>query len=165
MERARRMGFDVDTPLYHGTRSDFEGFDIARAGQNDHGVNGRGVYLTPDASTANVYAQLSRVGDAPNILPTFARVRNPLELDSAMLPRNAEESIALTERAKARGHDGIVTRTRDGQLNEVIVFDPSNIRSRFAAFDPARSNSRDLLAGIAAPAAVGGALSQRERRR
>lgn len=33
MARAREMGFDVDTPLYHGTDRDVGSFDLARAGE------------------------------------------------------------------------------------------------------------------------------------
>lgn len=35
-----------------------------------------------------------------------------------------------------------------------IVFDPKDIRSRFAAFDPAQRNSSELLAGLAAVSAL-----------
>jgi GNAT superfamily N-acetyltransferase len=70
------------------------------------------------------------------------------------------------------GHDGVVLRNAERQFANMgmepdtthyAVFDQSNVRSPHAAFDPARSNSRDLLAGIAAPVALGGALSQRQR--
>lgn len=44
--------------------------------------------------------------------------------------------------------------TREGGLS-YLVPDPSNIRSIFAAFDPAKSGSSDLLAGV--PLALGGA--------
>jgi hypothetical protein len=38
------------------------------------------------------------------------------------------------------------------------VFDPSNIRSRFAAFDPTKRNSSDLMAGIMGTALTSSAL-------
>jgi hypothetical protein len=34
--------------------------------------------------------------------------------------------------------------TRDG----AVIWNPANIRSRFAAFDPARRGENDLLAGL-----------------
>lgn len=47
---------------------------------------------------------------------------------------------------------------RNAQLNlgntHSIVFDPSHIRSRFAAFDPARAHEPDLLAGYMPPAST-----------
>lgn len=38
------------------------------------------------------------------------------------------------------------------------IFDPSGIRSRFAAFDPARAKENDLLAGLAPYLGIGGLL-------
>lgn len=40
-----------------------------------------------------------------------------------------------------------------------VIFDPSNIRSPNAAFDPAKSKSRDILAGIGGAGVVGAAAS------
>lgn len=52
---------------------------------------------------------------------------------------------------KARGYAGI---EGIGDGAETVIFDPSNIRSRFAAFDPARSGESDLLASRAGVPAV-----------
>ena len=35
-------------------------------------------------------------------------------------------------------------------INNYIALDPSQYRSRFAAFDPAKANEPDLLAGVMA---------------
>jgi len=58
--------------------------------------------------------------------------------------------------AKKINYDSLVIKNvRDdkyGQMEpgpSIVVFDPKNIRSRFAAFDPAKKDSADLLAGIA----------------
>ena len=40
---------------------------------------------------------------------------------------------------------------REGGENTIGMFSPSNIRSRFAAFDPAKANSENILAANAAP--------------
>lgn len=40
-----------------------------------------------------------------------------------------------------------------------IAFDPEQVRSRFAKFDPAKRDSGDLLAGLAMPVAAGSALA------
>jgi hypothetical protein len=63
-----------------------------------------------------------------------------------------------------RGYAGI---DAGGLDEEVVVFNPANVRSRFAAFNPARSGSSDLLAGtaIAAPVVGGGLLSRARERR
>jgi hypothetical protein len=46
-----------------------------------------------------------------------------------------------------------------------IVDDPADIRSIFAAFDPAKRSSRDLLAGLGIGAVTGGGLLSRARDR
>ncbi len=47
----------------------------------------------------------------------------------------------------------------------IYVFDPKNIRSRFAAFDPAKKDSADLLAMNPATAAIPGLLPQQDDRK
>lgn len=125
--------------VYHGTRGDFDTFDAGRQGQSDFGASGRGFYFSQDPGTANVYATLSPADGAPNIVPVYLKLENPLEL-GAMLPQNEEQSRALTEAAKEAGHDGIVVRGADGVLDEVVVFRPEQIKSatgNTGAFDPA----------------------------
>ena len=114
--------------VYHGTRGDFDTFDAGRQGQSDFGASGRGFYFSQDPGTANVYATLSPADGAPNIVPAYLKLENPLEL-GAMLPQNEEQSRVLTEAAKEAGHDGIVVRGADGVLDEVVVFRPEQIKS------------------------------------
>ena len=57
----------------------------------------------------------------------------------------------LTEAAKSAGYDGIV------YADETIVFDPKNIRSVDAEFDPENTDSKKLLASVA-PLLIGGGL-------
>jgi hypothetical protein len=47
--------------------------------------------------------------------------------------------------------------------NETIIFDPSNIRSVNAAFDPAKRGSANLLAGGAATAVGVGAMTRSQQ--
>lgn len=121
---------DSGAPLvvYHGTRGDFDTFDPTRQGQSDFGASGRGFYFSQDAGTANVYATLAAGAGSPNIVPAYVRLTNPLEL-GAMLPQDEAQSRVLTERAKEAGHDGIVVRGADGVLDEIVVFEPTQIKS------------------------------------
>lgn len=74
---------------------------------------------------------------------------------------------------RAAGYDSIAARggvAGDGGAGrQVMVFDPSQIRSRFAAFDPAKKDSGDLLAGLAgaaiSPAALAEALARLQEQR
>jgi len=97
------------------------------------------------------------------VLPLAARLRNPF-----VITREADIPVTGISREKLMeaGHDGIILEL-DGVPSEVVVFDPANVRSRFAAFDPARSSSGNLLAGFApigAGAAIGAVATRRDNR-
>lgn len=103
----------------------------------------------------------------------------PLKLRGRFMEHDAEGQNAqqlgetglhsLVRQAREQGYDGVRIANLDdnadwgsGRLaTHYGVFDPANIRSRFAAFDPSRSNRRNLLAGLAVAAPVG-AISLRE---
>jgi hypothetical protein len=49
---------------------------------------------------------------------------------------------------KEEGYDGIRQFDSDGNVIQMNVFDPKNIRSTNAEFDPAKADSSNLLSGI-----------------
>ena len=51
--------------------------------------------------------------------------------------------------AKSYGYDVARKMPAQKTVSEYGIFDPKNIRSRFAAFNPAKRDSADLLAGLA----------------
>jgi GNAT superfamily N-acetyltransferase len=59
--------------------------------------------------------------------------------------------------SNATGHDSAVQVTGKNVKN-YVVWNPANIRSRFAAFDPKRRNEADLLASWLLPLMAGGGL-------
>ena len=67
----------------------------------------------------------------------------------------------MTDILKNIGYDGTKS------ARETVIFDPKNIRSRFAAFDPFNRESSNLLAQSAklAPATTLGALMANEKRK
>jgi hypothetical protein len=99
-------------------------------------------------------------------------MRNPLSLDEQFangrsvdrevvvrnalgLPNNASADEVTAEILR-RGHDGVAFNwKRYGNSTEYMVPDPSQVRSRFAAFDPAKIGSPDLLAGIGGAGLLG----------
>ena len=157
MQRARAQGFDVDTPLYHGTRADFDEFRIS-----EDGNFGPGVYLTRNPKDASQYAGAA---NGSNVRPVYVRGRladeeawgNAIEYISQKSPNATTEEWdrQAVELLKKQGYAGI---DGDGQIS---IFDPSNIRGKFAKFDPAESSSSKLLAGLpqGIPEIAGGALS------
>lgn len=184
MARAREMGFDMDAPLYHGTDQNIEAF------RTNDGWYGNGVYATRSPQQAEYYtrrtphqtATTQRVAGegwqepAPNIMPLVARgrlasVEEYQTLVRENMPRGkwtkAGEDNAVRraqQELERRGYAGV---DAGGIDDEVVIFNPSNVRSRFAAFNPARSGEANLLAGtaIAAPVVGGGLLSRARERR
>ena len=64
----------------------------------------------------------------------------------------------IREGLQKLGYDGIVYRNMmegSGADKSYIVFDPKNIRSKFAQFDPAKAGSADILAGLAGLGVLG----------
>jgi len=154
---ARTKADYEDTNYYHGTGAHIkEGFIPSESGNL-----GGGVYLTPNPDSASKRAVLSKYrnrdkGKNPNVLQT--RIRN----DLSFFDVNENPFMDLdVNKLKEQGYDG-VRRFDDDVLQEINVFDPSNIRSVNAQFDPAKKGSSNLLASLV-PGAVGiGALMQGE---
>lgn len=75
----------------------------------------------------------------------------------------------ITKALKDQGFDGIKDisgKSGTGDVQTVLIpFEPSQVRSRFAAFDPAKITSPDLLAGVAGPTVLAAALMEQERRK
>ena len=129
MDRARALGFDVDTPVYHGTRREFDSFELS----NPRGAigNPKGVYFDTDKNVAREYAE--------NVDGEFDNKSKVIEV---VVNKNKSEIRPRVERGLKQ--------------SEIIVYDPKNIRSRFAAFDPMKKESSNLLAqfGALAPTAT-----------
>jgi hypothetical protein len=160
MARAKEGGFNRD--IYHKTWGEnFEGddafsaFDPEKMQQSDYGYAGRGVYATPKP-LQNAYGNVT--------MPLKTNIKNPYirtgdnwedELDpyqwipknSERLGGNKESSTAWTEMMKSKGYDGFIDESSAN--GEIVIFDPANIRSVNAQFDPSKASSGNLLAGAA----------------
>tara|TARA_R100000963_G_C4646119_1_gene110681 strand:- start:1370 stop:10480 length:9111 start_codon:yes stop_codon:yes gene_type:complete len=144
MTRAKEMGFDTDTVLYHGTKSDFDAFKVGRPGKL-----GPGVYFSPDKRWADHYAKVGSLRpDPPRTIEAFVRGRMAnIDQYKNAYKRAAREftktgydpSTRANEILREEGFDGV------SAIGEVVIFDPSNIRSVNAAFDPDMSDSANLL--------------------
>jgi hypothetical protein len=73
---------------------------------------------------------------------------DPQWFGSEDLLRDQIRAMGVDNAIKKAGYAG--AKSKKSQVpNQVVTFDPRNIRSRFAAFDPMRRDSSDLLAGSA----------------
>jgi hypothetical protein len=147
MQRAEEGGFDMDNVFYHGTSSDFTELKPSTVGDL-----GGGVYVTPNPEKAGSYAAVRKFmkrqtnNASPNVLPL--RVKSDLNyLDlqgGSIMPFDK----ARINNLKEEGYDGIRQFDSDGNVIQMNVFDPKNIRSTNAEFDPAKADSSNLLSGI-----------------
>lgn len=107
-----------------------------------------------------------------NVMPLFLRTEGMNVKDFGGARYRDESYNELIKAAQAEKRPGVVMRqTYDpgqksyNELTDIYaVVDPSRIRSRFAAFDPAKITSPDLLAGVAGPTVLAAALMEQERR-
>ena len=82
--------------LYHGTRGDFDVFEMKRAGQNYEGGYsslGRGIYLTDDIEVAERFGEDSINEGDLNIKVVYARIENPFYTEIAKNDSSILEEI------------------------------------------------------------------------
>lgn len=127
--------------LYHGTRDDVREFDLGHRNRKDSGWLGHGVYLSSDAEIASTYSTLKAGSASPNVMPLYARLKNPYmatdqDKERLMLiaHNKGEEagrraSIDFTDKLKAQGHDGVILRHGGGGSKEYVIFDPKDLKS------------------------------------
>ena len=224
MARAQEMGFDVETPMFHGTSADITSFAPSMGGSATGAKTGKmAIWLTDDPVTAKGYARHAatnapvkkilreaneaadkgnwdlhekkiaeaeilekQIGEegglrGQNILPLYAPKDDEFrsiwdkagELPSGLFVKNmkgrsfddfgvSDEIQQILSGAKRDGHKGVKFENLDdapGLYNRpathVAIFDPKNIRSTNAQFDPAKAGSADILAGLAGLGVLG----------
>jgi len=152
--------------VYHGTMADITSFKPSK-----EGVLGAGVYLTPDPKFAENYST-----ENGNILPVFASLKNPLIIrlegrhqpafvglmQLGMSEAAAEKAVdhgfeeygnmrqELRSRALKQGYDGIMLY-QEGSLRELVVFDPTDIKSAIGNQGTYNRFSPDIRKSIRAP--------------
>jgi hypothetical protein len=162
MQRAAEQGFDTSRPLYHSTNASFDAFEVPDGGFLKFG---KGVYTAPNAKYSDRYIRENRdietgYKEGANVMPLYARGKIASEKDwEAARQEMISEGVApagynpqqeeIQRRLKEKGFDGL-----NMFGNEIIIFDPKNLRSVNAAFDPAMRGSANLLA-----TAAGGTIS------
>ena len=147
--RAKAMGFD--SPFYHATEYDFSSIR-----PSSQGKMGAGVYTSFDPTYAERYAS----GKNANTMPLLTRG----EMATPELVSDASEIIRQQMRKENPDFSVREWKTRTNQMladqgysgidvdKERLIFNPSNLRSRNAAFDPFRKDVATATAmGVALP--------------
>jgi hypothetical protein len=157
--RAKALGL-IDTPMYHGTSSDFPAFSLAEGGSVTNSPVGKlSVSMADNPLLANEFATLAQAqgkqtglisNAGANVLPLVHRTERPASM------RLPDDSLSLEvfgaiQDAFKQGQDAVrltnYTPFEGKNLgNAYLLTEPKNIRSRFAALDPLRKNSANILA-------------------
>lgn len=171
MKRAREQGFDVDTPLYRGSTSPY---NEDRSGRRWFSTNpetaggyakiGDGYY--DGATVTPVFGRLGRTLEinarkAQWDDVDFDRI---VDADPAVAKRLNKSDFSTDDVARAAqdaGYDSVrIKNVRDESsrndsakriADTIVIFDPKNIRGKFAKFDPSDQGSSKLLAGLGGP--------------
>ena len=177
LARARAMGFDVDKPLYASTLDAPEAFKSFQS-MGHKGLGGVSLTDSPEAANRYLdrYGTYNYLGEPFNksVMKVFVRpgevrqIEQPLSKSVLMgqtLPEGYQWPKSLegvdtavfpdvvTKRGAVR-HPETPPKSGVIESSEYVLRDPSRIRSAFAAFDPEKIGSSDLLAGLAGLAAV-----------
>lgn len=162
MARAKEMGFDVEQTLFHGTKDSFEQFNPEMKKPSSE----YGIFFSPDSSIASSYAGYDEIFPSEkigNVMPVYLRIKNPKVVDFAGSKYGRKEAI---ESAIKGGHDGVIFKNHydaGGIQDQYVVFDPSQIRSKFAEFDPKKAKSGNISAALgAATIGTGGLAASQE---
>ena len=121
----------------------------------------------PDELGAGMYS-----GSQGAIYPLLLRMENPKTTSFEQMARTASnlstnKALGATEvprvsdvepyrqRLKEQGYDSLILRAKEGSpytefadQTGYVLLEPSQVRNRFAAFDPMRRNEADILAGV-----------------
>lgn len=152
IDRANAPGM-FPTDAYHATNVEFDSFDPSKTKM----VNG--VFTSTDPSGASAYVEAKNAG-----LPTKHEggFVMPLRI-------NNEKSVTPEYFNLNNIRSGLAEGNNVVGGDVVVIPNPKNIRSRFAAFDPMRRHEADILAGVGAggmldPQAIAEALRQQDRK-
>lgn len=125
----------VKDRMYHATGDDFSVVDVDKS--DPRSKFGTGFYMTPNTNYANFFANMRmKEGKPSQVMPVYTSVKNPYEISGT-------QNIPLTgidrEKLKALGHDGVLFRNDAGNVQEVVAFDPTQVKSAIGnrgTFDP-----------------------------
>ena len=141
-DRAKAMGFGDD--VYHGTKADFDSFNSRRAD--------RANYVTPSTKIANLFSNIASQSGTKKVLPLKTRgnlfdYENPKHLDKLEKEIGSGfdvksglwqelEAKPVQEGIRKLGYDGFHVRETYNTPKNIGVYNPANIRSKFAHFNP-----------------------------
>lgn len=168
MARAKEGGF-ADAISYHGASRDFSAFDRSKRGATAGAAPAReGEFSAFDPEIAAEFSHLAAKGSGGNAQIYPLRHRSEKQGRIHLTGDELNHEIASTlNLAWDNGFDSVVLKnytSPGGRKGDILVVkNPNQLRSPYAAFDPRKRDSANLLAGIGAVGAIpAAALTGRE---
>lgn len=130
--------------VYHGARP---GVDISQF-RARHDTDG--IYFTPDPQYAEAFTLelFTDTGSTGAIHPVYLNIRNPYVVETE---DGSAEWASFVDRGlnridlKSRGYDGAILRLKGGDIDQIIAFEPEQIKSALGnrgTYDPANPDIR-----------------------
>ena len=178
MARAKEQGFDTSKTYYHGTPAeDIDAFDLLP--ERRRFPKSFGVHMANTKNEATHY----KPPTSGSVQELYAAPQNTLEIDiprgghfvtaSMKADLDRDDIIRQLVDAKRDGnpYDSVRIRKdmspdwadwsgKEGYNENLIMLDPTRVRSVNAAFDPAKKDSSNLLAGAAGAGLLGAFQSE-----
>jgi hypothetical protein len=147
MDRALALGFDTDA--YHGTRIDFNEFQPKS-------------WFADEPSYASNYSKTLMRNEPDNptqqVIPALAKIEKPHNVN--YFGNESDMNSVLSKKNKGAY---VINNVGGGDSRHFVIKDPKNIRSRFAAFDPLKKDSANILASILAGTTLASAMGEKKR--
>jgi hypothetical protein len=145
MDRAKALGFDIENPVYRGTTE--HEVSLKPSTGHEHGI--KGISTTFDPRYASMHGDVT--------MPLVSKKVNPMDYEdiiNAFESKTGKDFYDITDEqladfAKKQNINASILNDPFAGL-DIRYLNPTDLRSKFAAFDPARANEPDLLAGAMA---------------
>ena len=157
-EQAKQLGFSEKYPIYKGgARTEAKGPLKDPAGKGFE----RGLFFAEDPDIAQAYTAKSYIKPIEYV----AAPKNPATVDLRGKAYDSDTMHSVVETARQKGHDLVVVKNvldvgSGKPQNQIVVTDPSIVRSPKAKFDPNAHHINDVLATLLATAGVGKAVKE-----
>ena len=157
MARAEQMG--MGNKSYHGTRRDFPHVDLDAPKATDNGWFGKAFYSSPDPTLASGYA---KNGEGASVMPLRVAMNEPWDTTHQSYSQEYVDRLRHDT-----GADTIVRKDRESdpmdRAREIASYDPTNIRSEFARFDPRLDHLSHLSASTGGVMELARAVTAKQR--
>ena len=154
LAKAEKAGFDTGTVYYHATDKLESGGDFTQLMPSERGKLGPGVYVSPDPKYTERYIRTTHqtgnpdsplFGDNARILPVFVRGKIGDIKDYDVFFNKAQKELDTSELSFPDARDLLKNKAKEDMAeagfagfkvgDELVIFDPKNVRSVNADFE------------------------------